>query len=108
GGDNQALDRLMPVVYDELARMAHGALRSERLDHTLQTRALVHEAYLRLIDVNVDWQDRGHFFALAARAMRRILADYARSRGRVKRGGDPIRVELTDAAAASGVMSIDV
>jgi RNA polymerase sigma factor (TIGR02999 family) len=95
-GDRGALDRLMPLLYDELSHVARGALSGERKDHTLQTRALVHEAYLRLIDANVEWQDRAHFFALAARAMRRVLVDHARSRRRIKRGGDPVRIELDD------------
>ena len=112
GGDRAAFDRLMPLVYDELSRIARGALAREQPDHTLQTRALVHEAYLRLIDADVAWTDRAHFFALAARTMRRILTDHARSHGRVKRGGNPIRVELSDVAAAvpadSGVDLLDL
>ena len=75
GGEATALDRLLSLVYDELARIARGALRSERADHTLQTRALVHEAYLRLIDADVSWQDKAHFMAVAARTMRRVLVD---------------------------------
>jgi len=105
GGDRDAFDRLMPLVYDELARIARGALSGEQPDPILQTRALVHEAYLRLIDADVEWTGRAHFFALAARAMRRILTDHARSRGRVKRGGDPVRVELTDSAAVTPATS---
>ena len=100
GGDREALDRLMPLLYDELSRIAHGAMSGERRDHTLQTRALVHEAYLRLIDADIAWQDRAHFLALAARAMRRILTDHARKRHGDKRGGDQVRVALTDIAAA--------
>jgi RNA polymerase sigma factor (TIGR02999 family) len=88
----------MPMLYDELAHIAKGALSGERLDHTLQTRALVHEAYLRLIDTHVDWQDRAHFLALAARAMRRILTDHARARGRGKRGANAVHVDVTDVA----------
>jgi RNA polymerase sigma factor (TIGR02999 family) len=86
----------MPLVYDELSRIARGALAAERRDHTLQTRALVHEAYLRLVDGDVAFADRAHFLALAARTMRRILTDHARSRKRVKRGADPLRVDLAD------------
>ena len=97
-GDREALDRLVPLLYDELSRIARGAMSVERRDHTLQTRALVHEAYLRLIDAGVEYRDRVHFLALAARTMRRVLADHARSRHRVKRGGPRIRVSLTDVA----------
>jgi RNA polymerase sigma-70 factor (ECF subfamily) len=107
-GDQQALERLMELVYDELRRIAKGALTRERRDHTLQTRALVHEAFLKLIDVQVEWQDRAHFFALAARAMRRILTDHARARSRTKRGGDPIRVDLSDVAAVTPMPAIDL
>jgi RNA polymerase sigma factor (TIGR02999 family) len=105
-GDREALDRLMPLLYDELSRIARGALSGERRDHTLQTRALVHEAYLRLIDVDIDWRDRAHFLALAARSMRRILTDHARARGRDKRGADPIRVDLADVEAAPAVAPV--
>jgi RNA polymerase sigma factor (TIGR02999 family) len=107
-GDASALDRLMELVYGELSRIARGALSGERSDHTLQTRALVHEAYLKLIDANVDWQDRAHFFALAARSMRRILTDHAKARGRTKRGANPVRVELADVAAPLPGPSIDL
>lgn len=98
-GQRSALDHLMPVVYDELRRLAHGQLRNERPGHTLGTTGLVHEAYLRLVDVEqVRWQDRAHFRAMAARMMRRILIDYARARHREKRGGDAIVVPLDEAA----------
>lgn len=107
-GDASALDRLMELVYNELSGIARGALSSERRDHTLQTRALVHEAYLRLIDAEVNWQDRAHFFALAARTMRRILTDHAKARGRAKRGADPVRVELSDVATPLPGVSIDL
>ena len=81
-GRPDALDRLIPLVYEELRRIAHGQLRDERSGHTLSTTALVHETYLRLVNVNqVEWRDRAHFFAVAARVMRRILVDYARARG---------------------------
>lgn len=97
-GRRTALDSLMPLVYDELRRIAHGQLRNERPGHTLNTTGLVHEAYLRLVDVNqVRWQDRAHFCAMAARVMRRVLIDYARARGRAKRGGAPVRVPLDEA-----------
>jgi RNA polymerase sigma factor (TIGR02999 family) len=87
-GDKAALDKLMPLVYDELHRLASHYLRHERSDHTLQPTALVHEAYLRLVDqTSVHWQDRAHFFGMAATLMRHILVDYARHQQRAKRGG---------------------
>jgi RNA polymerase sigma-70 factor (ECF subfamily) len=85
-GQPQALERLTPLVYEELRRLARGYMRAERGSHTLQATAVVHEAFLRLIQANVDLQDRGHFFALTSRLMRRVLVDHAKSRGRVKRG----------------------
>ena len=86
-GDSTARDALMPLVHDELRRLAHRYMGRERGNHTLQTSALVNEAYLRLIDQkNVQWQNRAHFFGIAARIMRRILVDYARKRGFAKRG----------------------
>lgn len=97
-GHRDALDRVLPLVYDELKRIAHGQLRDERSGHTLNTTGLVHEAYLRLVNINrVEWRDRTHFFAVAARVMRRILIDYARSRSRDKRGGGAIHIPLDDA-----------
>ncbi|MEM7585293.1 MAG: sigma-70 family RNA polymerase sigma factor [Acidobacteriota bacterium] len=99
-GDQQALDRLMPRVYDELRQIALGYLRREREDHTLQTSALIHEAFLRLIDQQqVSWRNRAHFLGIAARMMRRVLVDHARHQGYVKRGGDQVRVALSDANA---------
>jgi RNA polymerase sigma-70 factor (ECF subfamily) len=96
-GDKQALERLTPVVYDELRRMARHYLRGERDGHTLQTTALVNEAYLRLVDVaGVNWQDRAHFFAVSAQMMRRILVDAARARGSHKRGSATPHVNLDD------------
>jgi RNA polymerase sigma factor (TIGR02999 family) len=93
--DGAALDAMLPVVYDELRRLAHRQLRRERAGHTFQTTALVHEAYVRLVDqTRVQWRDRAHFLAVAAMAMRRILVDHARRRGRVKRGGALRRVPL--------------
>lgn len=87
-GDETALERLVPVVYAELRRLARRELRRERREHTLQTTALVNEAYMRLIDVSdVSWANRAHFFALTARVMRRVLVDHARTRGYKKRGG---------------------
>lgn len=94
-GQQEAVDRLMPRVYDELKRIAHNRLRAEREDHSLNTTALVHETYLKLIDqTRVQWRDRAHFFAVASTLMRRILVDYARRHGRAKRGGDRRRVPL--------------
>ena len=87
-GDGEALDRLMPLVYEQLKAMAHRRLHAERSDHTLNTTALVHEAYLKLVDqTRVEWNDRTHFFSVAALAMRRILVDHARRHLAVKRGG---------------------
>jgi RNA polymerase sigma factor (TIGR02999 family) len=97
-GDRTALDKLMPLVYDELRRLAHRYMVREHVGHTLQTTALVNEAYLRLIDAGqVEWKDRAHFFAISANLMRRILVEFARSRGSRKRGGDVCKVELDEA-----------
>jgi RNA polymerase sigma-70 factor (ECF subfamily) len=96
-GDGSALDRLMPLVYNELHRLARRYMRQERPDHTLQATSLVNEAYLRLIDVNrVEWRDRAHFLAVAAQMMRRILVESARNRRRQKRGGGAVHVNLDD------------
>lgn len=101
GGDSDALDQLLPLVYDELRRIAHRQLRSERSDHTLCTTALVHEAYLKLVDqTRVSWQDRSHFYAVAAMAMRRILVDYARKHCAAKRGGGEQPVSLDEQTIA--------
>lgn len=97
-GKQEILDNLLPLVYDELHRQASRYLRKERQGHTLQTTALINEAYLKLIDQrNVNWESRTHFFAIAAQAMRRILVDYARTTRRQKRGGDDIKLPLDDA-----------
>lgn len=97
-GDTRVLDELMPFVYEELRRQAARYLRKERSNHTLQTTALIHEAYLKLIDQkNVEWQNRSHFFAIAAQAMRRILVDYARERNREKRGGAAENLPIEEA-----------
>ncbi len=102
-GDGKAVDRLMPIVYGELRRLAQSFLHRERADHTLQATALVHEAYLRLIDQSrVEWQGRAHFFAVASQAIRRILVDHARSRGRKKRGGDLRKLSLDDVPTLGG------
>jgi len=96
-GDNAALERMIPVVYRELKRIAHRYMAGERRDHTLQTTALVNEAYLKLIDSRqVNWQNRAHFFAISAQLMRRILVDFARSRGYQKRGGGAHQITLHD------------
>ena len=97
-GDQAALDQLVPLVHDELRRIARGYMRRERAGHTLQTTALVNEAYLRLVDQrSVRWQNRAHFFAIAAQLMRRILVDYARQHVSRKRGGGAIQVTLAEA-----------
>lgn len=95
-GDSQAFDRLMPLVYDELREIAHRELQEERRDHTLDTSALTHELYLKLVDQpDVEWKNRSHFFVLAARAMRQILIDYARKHNAQKRGGQWTRTTLS-------------
>lgn len=95
GGKPEVLDKLLPLVYTELHRQAARYLRRERPGHTLQTSALVNEAYLKLIDRrDVNWQSRTHFFAVAAQAMRRILVDHAKAKHRLKRGGDNVRISL--------------
>ena len=102
GGDQEALNRLIPCVYDELRRLAHRYMRQERPGHTLQTTALVNEVYLRLVDVkNVDWQHRAQFFAISAQMMRRILVDAARARGSRKRGGGAVKVNVDETAVLS-------
>ncbi len=100
-GDAEALDRLLPHVYDELRRLARKHMRGERGDHTLQTTGLVHEAYVRLVQSDVPWEDRVHFFAVAAGLMRRILVDHAKANRRQKRGGGARRVTLDEAALVS-------
>jgi len=108
-GDHSALDKLMPLVYDELRRLAHHYMARERGGHTLQTTALVNEAYLRLIDAGqVEWKDRAHFFAISANVMRRILVEIARSRGSRKRGGDVTKVELEDAILPASERTTDL
>lgn len=97
-GRREALDELMPMVYDHLREVAHRHLGRERTGHTLRTTALVHEAYLKLVNIeSLDWRDRAHFFAMASRSMRRILIDYARTRNRDKRGGKAVHVPLEGA-----------
>jgi len=98
-GDSSALNKLMPVVYEELRRMAKRYMAAERPGHTLQTTALINEAYIRLIDHrDMSWQNRAHFFAVAAQAMRRVLVDHARTRKAAKRGGGAPKASLEEAA----------
>ena len=108
-GDKEALDRLMPIVYEELRRQAARYLRKERPGHTLQTTALIHEAYVRLVDQrHVQWQNRAHFFGIASQLMRRILVDHARTKKRVKRGGSDVKVSIDDANVAVKGQDLDV
>src|SRR4029077_19091186 len=96
-GDHDAFDRLVPLVYAELRRLAHGYMRGERPGHTLQTTALIHEAYVRLANApQMRWQNRAHFFAVSAKVMRRVLVDVARSERSLKRGGDYVHVTLEE------------
>ena len=110
GGKPEALDALLPFVYDELHRQAARFLRRERVGHTLQTTALIHETYLKLIDQReVNWQNRAHFFGIAAQAMRRILVDYAKARHRGKRGGADENLPLENVTlAVSGEREINL
>lgn len=108
-GDERALDRLTPLVYEELRQLAARYLRRERPGHTMQTTALINEAYLRLIDAKeVRWQGRAHFFAIAANLMRRILVDHARQRNAAKRGGSPLHVTLDRIVATAKQSNVDV
>jgi len=108
-GDETALDRLIPLVYEELRRLAHHYMRRERPGHTLQTTALVNEVYLRLVDHRgMRWQNRAHFYAVAAQAMRRILVDHARSRNYLKRGGDVKMIRLEEAATVVQKQAADL
>ena len=108
-GDEAALGQLMPLVYQELRRLAHRRMRQENPNHTLQTTALVNEAYLRLVDCQqVNWQNRAHFFALSSRMMRRILVDFARSQRYQKRGGRAQRVTLDEGLVVSRERGEDV
>ena len=108
-GDPEALNRLMPLVYDELRRLASRYLRHERPGHSLQTTALVHEAYLKLVDTKkANWHNRVQFFAAAAKVMRHVLVDYARSRNAGKRGGAYCRLSLDEAAISSEAKDADL
>lgn len=109
GGQESALNDLMPVIYNELRRQAARYLRRERPNHTLQPTALVHEAFFRLVDQrNTRWQNRAHFFGVAAQAMRRILVDHARGHARLKRGGPAVQVTLDEALVGAEGRSIDL
>ncbi len=101
-GDETALEELTPLIYDELRRLAHHMMRSEQPGHLLQTTALVHEAYLRLVEIRADCDDRGHFYRIAARQMRRVLVDYARRRLAAKRGGGEVALSLDSIELADG------
>jgi RNA polymerase sigma-70 factor, ECF subfamily len=112
GGNKEALDELMPVVYQQLRKLASICLRSERPDHTLRATALVHEAYIRLVDAEVAWQDRVHFFAVSARLLRRILVDHAKAGKRQKRGGGAEMISLDEAVmvgpqTTGGIVALD-
>ena len=108
-GDREALDALLPLIYDELHRLAHHHLRNERSDHTLRSTALVHEAYFRLVGQDFpQWQSRSHFFAVAAQLMRQILVDYARRRGASKRGSGVCMLTLDDAVALPQRKDLDI
>jgi RNA polymerase sigma factor (TIGR02999 family) len=111
-GNKEALDELMPVVYEQLRKLAANCLRSERPDHTLRATALVHEAYLRLVDSEVTFQDRVHFYAVSARVLRRILVDHAKTKNRQKRGGEFEKIPLDEALvvgpqADRGIIALD-
>ena len=107
-GDRQAFEQLLPLVYNELRGLARAYLSRERSGHTLQPTALVHEAYLRLVDQNVPWQNRAHFFGVAAQMMRRILVDHARRRQADRRGSDAVKLSLDEAINLSDERATDL
>lgn len=107
-GDPAAADRLLAIVYEELRSLAAAYMRAERPDHTLQATALVHEAYMRLADADLPWTDRAHFFAVAARTMRRILVDHARARNAEKRGRDWVRTTLEEGLTISATPVLEL
>lgn len=108
-GDDAAFDRLIPLVYEDLRRIAHRQLAGERVGHTLSTTAVVHEAYLQLVNqATASWRDRAHFFAVAARVIRHVLIDYARTRGRQKRGGGAIQIPLNEELDGRGPDTVDL
>ena len=107
-GEGEAFERLIPLVYDDLRRIAHRRLQAERRDHTLDTTAVVHEAYLRLAEQSeASWSDRAHFFAVCARVIRHVLVDHARRRRSLKRGGDVVRIPLHDGLAGRSARIAD-
>ncbi len=111
-GDKEALDQLMPVVYDQLRKLARSCLRAERPDHTLRATALVHEAYLKLVNADVPWQSRVHFYAVAAQVLRRILIDHAKAHKREKRGAGAEKISLDEAVmvgpeTSAGILELD-
>lgn len=108
-GDRKALDALMPLVYEELRQLARHYLRLERPDHTLQSTALVHEAFVRLVGQNPpEWKDRTHFYGVAARLMRQILVDHARAHGAAKRGGTSVKLTLDEGLVQSKALDLDI
>jgi RNA polymerase sigma factor (TIGR02999 family) len=107
-GNKQAMEDLLPLVYDELRRLASSYLRREQPGHTLQSTALVHEAYMRLVDQNVSWQSRAHFFGIAAQMMRRILVDHARAKNAAKRGDGACKVTLDEGLVAAEQRDVNV
>jgi len=107
-GNKDALDQLMPVVYGQLRKLAAYCLRGERPDHTMRATELVHEAYLKLIDSDIPWQNRAHFYAVAAKVLRHILVDHARAHRREKRGGDAERIPLDEAVVVGPEASAEV
>jgi RNA polymerase sigma factor (TIGR02999 family) len=107
-GDEHALEALTPLVYEELRRLARSYMRQERSGHTLQSTALVHEAFLRLVDQRVQWNSRAHFFGIAAQMMRRILVDHAKAQSTAKRGAGALRIELDEGLAAAPSRHVDL
>jgi RNA polymerase sigma factor (TIGR02999 family) len=107
-GDEAARDELIPLVHDTLRRIARNQLRGERAGHSLETNALINEAYLKLIDQSVSWQNRAHFFGIAAKLMRQLLVDHARARHRLKRGGDQKQISLTTSAGILEERTVDL
>jgi RNA polymerase sigma factor (TIGR02999 family) len=107
-GDERALDRLIPLVYDDLRGIAHRKMRTESGGHTLDTGAVVAEAYVRLSGQDIVWRDRVHFFAVASRVMRHVLIDYARKKSTDKRGGDAVMLPLSDATPADGPDALEM
>jgi RNA polymerase sigma-70 factor, ECF subfamily len=108
GGNKQALDELVPLVYEQLHRMASSCLRAERPDHTLRATALVHEAYMQLVDSEVAWENRVHFYSVASRVLRHILVDYAKASRRQKRGGGAYKLPLDEAVLVGPEISSEI